>query len=284
MAGDILDSLKKRISEREANTDDFSVIMEKSGRFLEITAILTENIHSNNIQNGMALANVYNAKSIFGELNIDDDSGKVHFKLQYLLGQNDDDTEIGRILADNMFNQIGWIIRQVKELKTSADCEWRQWICRASEQKIFFIDDKLLQANVVYAQLKKTLDRYQVSYEEDTQRKAVFCKWNQTENETGETIEKRQRYKAEIDPCRGIVQVLLAVSEPFSKDRIPEYLKCCMDLNKQVWGRFYVNTMEDVVCYYSTAPYSKGSVSSDWIAAQLAVAEYAISEWQHRKI
>lgn len=268
MAGDILASLKQRISEREANTDDFSVIMEKSGRFLEITAILTENIHSNNIQNGMALANVYNAKSFLGKVIIEGDLGQVLFIIQYAMEDEADAIENGNALIEYMFDQMEVLSRWASEVNANGCIAGEVKTVERRRQSNY---DKFSKAFEVYEQLIQTLKIYKIRYENIPNYMEVCCKID--------GIDQKYNYYIEVKPDLGELQFLAVLSEAVPKTDVQKFIEWCMDLNRKVWGCFYIDSKSGEVIYDLTTAYSSCMVSSDWIAAQIAMTENAISVW-----
>lgn len=272
MAGDILDSLKQRIREREANTDDFSVGIEKKSCFLEITGVLTKKIVTDRIPDAMRKANVYNANSFLGKVIIEGDLGRVLFIIQYAVEDEADAMEIGDTLIEYMFDQMEVLNRWTAEVNAN-DCIAGE--VKTAERRRQSNYDKFSKAFEVYEQLIQTLKIYKISYENIPNYMEVCCKTD--------GVDQEYNYYIEVKPDLGELQFLAVLSETVPEKDVWKFIEWCMDLNRKVWGCCYIDVKSGKVIYDLTTAYSSCMVSSDWIAAQIAMAEKAISVW-NRKI
>lgn len=272
MAGDILASLKQRISEREANTDDFSVGIEKKSCFLEITGVLTKKIVTDRIPDAMRKSNVYNAKSFLGKVIIEGDLGQVLFIIQYAIEDEADAIENGNALIEYMFDQMEVLSQWASEVNANG-CIVGE--VKTVERRRQFNYDKFSKAFEVYEQLIQTLKIYKIRYENIPNYMEVCCKMD--------GINLEYTYYIEVKPDLGELQFLAVLSEAVPETDVRKFIEWCMDLNRKVWGCFYIDSKSGEVIYDLTTAYSSCMVSSDWIAAQIAMAEKAISVW-NRKI
>lgn len=268
MAGDILDTLKQRISERQENEVDFSVNIEKNDCFLEITGVLATKIVEDRISDAMMAANAYNSKSLLGKLIVVSNSGQMFFKIQYVMGDETDAIEIGNALVEYIFDQMEVLRRWAADVNKNG--------CTAGEVKAVqerreFNYDKFSKAFEVYEQLTQTLQIYRISYRNIPNYMEVRCRIDGTD--------QGYSYYIEVKPDLGELQFLAVLSEAVPKTDVQKFIEWCMDLNRKVWGCFYIDSKSGEVIYDLTTAYSSCMVSSDWIAAQIAMTENAISVW-----
>ena len=271
MAGDILDSLKQRIREREVNADDFSVGIEKKSCFLEITGILTKKIATDRIPDAMMGVNVYNANSFLGKVIIEGDLGRVLFIIQYAVEDEADAMEIGDTLIEYMFDQMEVLNRWTAEVNAN-DCIAGE--VKTAERRRQSNYDKFSKAFEVYEQLIQTLKIYKISYENIPNYMEVCCKTD--------GVDQEYNYYIEVKPDLGELQFLAVLSETVPEKDVRKFIEWCMDLNRKVWGCFYIDVKSGKVIYDLAIAYSSCMVSSDWIAAQIAMAEKAISVWNQK--
>lgn len=271
MAGDILDTLKQRISERQENEVDFSVNIEKNDCFLEITGVLATKIVEDRISDAMMAANAYNSKSLLGKLIVVSNSGQMFFKIQYVMGDETDAIEIGNALVEYIFDRMEVLRRWAADVNKNG--------CTAGEVKAVqerreFNYDKFSKAFEVYEQLTQTLQIYRISYRNIPNYMEVRCRIDGTD--------QGYSYYIEVKPDLGKLQFLAVLSGAVPETDIQELAEWCMDLNRNIWGCFYIDSKSGKVIYDLTTAYSGCTVASDWIAAQIAMAEKAISVWDQK--
>ena len=247
---------------------------EVNGHFLELRGIPDERLKWERIPEAIAGANYYNIQNIPGQLTVEPDSGKIYLKIQYVTGADIRETTIMDALVRYLETEMMKICQWVTLLNQTEKVIGSQWLLQAAGKICYSVEDKFLMACEMEEKLMAVLDTYTIPYMADSECMGVCCEWHRES--------QSHMYHITIQSAEMMMTISTVLSTPVPEEQIPDTLETCMALNQGAWGSFYLDDSTGCVGYHMTAVYGR-HVDTDWITAQIALAEAAIGDWKKKE-